>query len=513
MDGPAPAIFNAVADATGIDPTRLPLTPEVADGARRRPRVSDADDPGRTAASTAPTVARGPPDGAAARRPAPRPRPHRHEGGLRRRRVRRVLGPRRRPARQQLPVPLAQAAGTAITTIEGVANGDRLHAVQQAFITHGGAQCGICTPGMVLAAVTLLARTAEPSEADIRQALGRKPLPLHRLHADFRSRAPGVREGCAGAMRSYLPAYDLRVAGEPGRGAGAPRRARTPVARVRRRHRPDGAARGGKARRTAATSACGRWTALRGIVVSEGEVVLGALTTYAEVLASDVLQRGVSAASAPPRARPAASPRRTAARIGGNIANASPAADTPPALLVYDAVLDVQLGPRHAARAVRGVPHRLQDDGPGRGRADRVRAAAARRGAGRTSAIARSAPAARRRSRRCVLPGRSRWRTASSPTSGSPSAAWRRPRCGRWPPRPPCGAGRWTLRQSRRPRSALADDIAPIDDMRSSSRYRAAVAGNLLEAFLSRSRGRPMTGSRSSGDVRRCLVLSCQRLQ
>ena len=68
-------------------------------------------------------------------------------------------------------LPLAQAAGTAITTIEGIATVDRLHRVQQAFITHGGAQCGICTPGMVLAAVTLLARTASPSEAEVRQAL------------------------------------------------------------------------------------------------------------------------------------------------------------------------------------------------------------------------------------------------------------------------------------------------------------------------------------------------------
>src|SRR5262245_52854985 len=43
-------------------------------------------------------------------------------------------------------VPVAQVAGSEITTIEGVAAGDDLHAVQQAFIDHGGAQCGICTP-------------------------------------------------------------------------------------------------------------------------------------------------------------------------------------------------------------------------------------------------------------------------------------------------------------------------------------------------------------------------------
>jgi len=68
-------------------------------------------------------------------------------------------------------VPAAQANGAEIRTIEGVAQNDQLHAVQQAFIQHGGAQCGICTPGMVLAAVDLLERNPEPTEADIRNGL------------------------------------------------------------------------------------------------------------------------------------------------------------------------------------------------------------------------------------------------------------------------------------------------------------------------------------------------------
>jgi carbon-monoxide dehydrogenase small subunit len=68
-------------------------------------------------------------------------------------------------------VPVAQVAGATIKTIEGVASGEQLHAVQQAFIECGGAQCGICTPGMVLAAVDLLERNPNPTEAEIRTGL------------------------------------------------------------------------------------------------------------------------------------------------------------------------------------------------------------------------------------------------------------------------------------------------------------------------------------------------------
>ena len=67
--------------------------------------------------------------------------------------------------------PLAHAAGTSITTIEGIATDDVLHTIQESFLECGGAQCGICTPGMVLAAYELLRRNPEPGEADVRAAL------------------------------------------------------------------------------------------------------------------------------------------------------------------------------------------------------------------------------------------------------------------------------------------------------------------------------------------------------
>ena len=68
-------------------------------------------------------------------------------------------------------VPVLQVEGSNVQTIEGIATGEQMHAVQEAFISCGGAQCGICTPGMVMAAVNLLERTANPTEAEIRAGL------------------------------------------------------------------------------------------------------------------------------------------------------------------------------------------------------------------------------------------------------------------------------------------------------------------------------------------------------
>lgn len=67
--------------------------------------------------------------------------------------------------------PLVHAGGASITTIEGVSTGNMLHEVQEAFLEHGGAQCGICTPGMVLAAIELLTHAEDPTEDDVRVAL------------------------------------------------------------------------------------------------------------------------------------------------------------------------------------------------------------------------------------------------------------------------------------------------------------------------------------------------------
>ena len=68
-------------------------------------------------------------------------------------------------------VPVMQAEGAVIQTVEGLARGDELHPVQQAFLECGGAQCGICTPGMLMAAAQLVERNPHPSIAEIREGL------------------------------------------------------------------------------------------------------------------------------------------------------------------------------------------------------------------------------------------------------------------------------------------------------------------------------------------------------
>ena len=68
-------------------------------------------------------------------------------------------------------VPALHATDAEIVTIEGIADREQLHEVQEAFLSHGGAQCGICTPGMILAAVSLLEKHPHLTLDDIRNGL------------------------------------------------------------------------------------------------------------------------------------------------------------------------------------------------------------------------------------------------------------------------------------------------------------------------------------------------------
>ncbi len=65
----------------------------------------------------------------------------------------------------------AEADGGQITTIEGLTDGDKLHPIQQAFVDHGGLQCGFCTPGMIMSAKALLDENPTPTEDEIKRGI------------------------------------------------------------------------------------------------------------------------------------------------------------------------------------------------------------------------------------------------------------------------------------------------------------------------------------------------------
>ena len=185
----------------------------------------------------------------------------------------------------------------------------RLHRVQQAFLEHGGAQCGICTPGMILAAVTLLERHPHPTD----EADPRGPRPA--ICAAARATCASSKPSCARRtiMRAYLPAYDLRAPETLARGADAPGRSRQTLASVRRRHRPHGALR----RRDAAGRALPR-----PVEADRAPRYPRSRRCLRDWRAHDVhghsprraASEGVSACWVAPPRRPAASPRRIAAR-------------------------------------------------------------------------------------------------------------------------------------------------------------------------------------------------------
>ena len=68
-------------------------------------------------------------------------------------------------------VPAAEADHMEITTIEGLAEGDNLHPIQEAFVNHSGMQCGFCTPGMIMSARALLEDKPDPNEEEIREGI------------------------------------------------------------------------------------------------------------------------------------------------------------------------------------------------------------------------------------------------------------------------------------------------------------------------------------------------------
>ena len=108
-------------------------------------------------------------------------------------------------------VPVARVGGRDVVTVEGLAEDGKLTALQEAFLRHGAAQCGICTPGMLMAATDLLARNPSPTRGAGAGCPGRRAVPLHRLPQDRRGRA-GRRIAASEILRRRAPAVGARLA-------------------------------------------------------------------------------------------------------------------------------------------------------------------------------------------------------------------------------------------------------------------------------------------------------------
>ena len=97
-------------------------------------------------------------------------------------------------------VMVGQAAGSNVTTIEGIAKGDELHPMQAAFRDNHGLQCGFCTPGMIMTAADLLARNPDPSDDEIRHAIEGnmcRCTGYQNIVAAVRAAAMALRDGAA----------------------------------------------------------------------------------------------------------------------------------------------------------------------------------------------------------------------------------------------------------------------------------------------------------------------------
>ena len=190
-------------------------------------------------------------------------RPDRHQGGLRRGRVRRLLRAARRRLVDSCLVPAAQVRGARVTTVEGLAHGGKLARGAARVLERGGAQCGICTPGMLMAARELLDRGSHPGEAADPRGARRKHLPLHGLQAHLR-----VRRGAAAsrARRAVKPTCARCELAPPQREGGLARACGRRRYAARRRHRSDGAAVGRQAR------AARSWTSGRSTSCGGSEV-------------------------------------------------------------------------------------------------------------------------------------------------------------------------------------------------------------------------------------------------
>ncbi len=142
-------------------------------------------------------------------------------------------------------VPLCQVNGAEVQTVEGLDANGALNTLQAAFLETGGAQCGICTPGMLMAGQAFLASRRRANRGGRPRGHRRQPVPLHGLHQDHRRHRPGRRAGRRGRRDRGLGQTDAgraarREPGNPDRCLPAAERGWSGLATSGRWNRPPG---------------------------------------------------------------------------------------------------------------------------------------------------------------------------------------------------------------------------------------------------------------------------------
>jgi len=373
-----------------------------------------------------------------------------------------------------------QADGAIVETIEGLAEGDQLHPLQDAFIRDGGVQCGICIPGMILAAKAFVEKNHSPSMEEIRRGLAGNLCRCTGYTKIFaavtRAAAVAAVAPPAAPMPPAAPSHfrprsleeALEILAQRGKDA-RPLAGGTDILVQAKDGHID---RGTFFDLTAVPD-------LKGIEDLGDHIRIGAAVTHAEMISSPWVAR--YAPALPPACAVIGGPQiRNRGTLGGNLATASPAADTVPPLYVADAVVEIVsvssrreipiaeffTGPRQTALAedelilaVR-IPKRSG-----------LRGAFMRLGQRQAQAISKVSVAAAATFRE----GRIDWIRvalgAVAPTVIRAVATEKALLAG-------------GLDGLRKAREAVKQEIRPIDDLRSTMEYRREMAAALLERVV-----------------------------
>ena len=413
-------------------------------------------------------------------------------------------------------LPVGQVDGHEVVTVEGLAVDGRLSRLQQSFLELGGTQCGMCTPGLLLSAHALLASGRPAGEPDIREAIAGnlcRCTGYTKVIEAIEAAGPIERPGgpptgdglatgstvAAGADAAAVTVVHHRASAPSGPRAVRPSSLPDALARLAADPalRPFAGGTDLMVELAMGSASPDRplldlWELdeLRGIEVIHDELVLGALTTWTELLHSS-LARHALPVLAEAAAAVGAIQIRNRGTIGGNCATASPAGDLLPVLLATDAVLEVA-GP-HGTRTIPAdafwTGYRATALAAGEllvavriplipGRRVRFRKVGTRR----ALAIAKVVIAVA-------------WQDGTTTAlDGSGSGAWHdvRVALGSVAPTPIRALRTEAVLEGRMPEpdvaaeaaATISAEVSPIDDVRSTADYRRAVTGRILRRIV-----------------------------